>query len=189
MAKLNGLHLHVEKESLMNDVNVPQHPVEKGIKLSDHVERLPQSLSLTGKILRDSGSKVNSVISDITKLQKDGKPITYSGRKVYHNMVVKNFSYDADANIANGFNFTIVLQEIRIANKSYTTGSKSAKPESKSGLKQTEGKNTGKQYHTIKKGDTYWALGIKYGTPWQTLYEWNKTDPRKLQIGQKIRVK
>lgn len=189
MAKLNGIELHVEKESLSNDVNVPQHPVEKGIKLSDHVERLPQGLSLSGKILRDKGSQVNSVISDIMKLQKEGKPVTYSGRKVYHNMAVKNFSYDADANIANGFNCTLNLQEIRIASQSYKTGSKSAQSESKSGLKQTQDKNTGKQYHTVKKGDTYWELGPKYGTTWQQLYEWNKTDPRKLQIGQKIRVK
>ena len=189
MAKLNGINLHVEKETLQNNVNVPQHPVEKGIRLSDHVERLPQSLFLTGKILRKSGSQVNSVISDIMKLEKNGTPITYSGRKVYHNMAVTNFSYDADANIANGFNFTLTLQEIRIAGKSYKTGAKSAKSESKSGLKQTQGQNTGEQYHTIKKGDTYWALGIKYGTPWQTLHEWNKTDPKKLQIGQKIRVK
>ncbi|MEQ6856067.1 phage baseplate protein [Lysinibacillus capsici] len=189
MAKLNGIHLHVERESLINDVNVPQHPVEKGIKLSDHVERLPQSLSLTGKILRKSGSQVNSVISDIANLQKNGTQVTYSGRKVYHNMVVKNFSYDADANIANGFNFTIVLQEIRIAGQSYKTGAKSAQPESKAGLKQTQGQNTGKQYHTVKKGDTYWALGIKYGVKWQQLQEWNGYDPKKIPIGAKLRVK
>ncbi len=189
MAKLNGIDLHVERETLHNNVNVPQHPVEKGVKLSDHVERLPQSLSLTGKILRNSGSQVNSVISDIMKLEKEGATVTYSGRKVYHNMVVVNFSYDADANIANGFNFNLTLQEIRIAGQSYKTGAKSAKPESKSGLKQTQNQNTGKQYHTVKKNDTYWALAQKYGTTWQQLYEWNKYEPRKIPIGVKLRVK
>ncbi|MGG0666971.1 phage baseplate protein [Lederbergia citrisecunda] len=190
MARLNSLYLHVEREALENDVNVPQHPVEKGIKLSDHIERLPQSLSLSGKILRKTGSEVNSAIASIINLEKSGKIATYTGRKVYYNMVVTNFSYNADANIANGFNFTMTLQEIRIAGQSYKTGAKSAKSESTSGLKQTQNQNTGSQTHTIKKGDTLWALAPKYGTTWQNLQKINgNIDPTKLQIGQKIRVK
>lgn len=190
MAKLNSLYLHVEKEALDNDVNVPQHPVENGIRISDHIERLPQSLSLSGKILRKTSSAVNSAIASIINLEKQGKVATYTGRKVYHNMVVKNFSYDADSNIANGFNFTMTLQEIRIAGKSYKTGSKSAKPESTSGQKQTQNKNTGKATHTVRKGDTLWALAPKYGTTWQQLQKLNgNIDPKKLKVGQKLRVK
>ncbi|MGA4517198.1 phage baseplate protein [Solibacillus silvestris] len=190
MAKINGLSLHVEKETLQNNVNVPQHPVESGIKLTDHVERLPQSLFLVGKILRSNSSQVNSVISDLLNLEANGTTITYSGRKVYHNMVISNFSYDADANIANGFNFSLTLQEVRISGQSYKTGAKSAKSESSTGLKQTQSQTAGSATHVVKKGDTLWDLAPKYGTTWQQLQKLNgNIDPKKLQIGQKLKVK
>lgn len=189
MARLGDIELHVERESLKNDVGVPTHPVEDGAKLSDHVERLPKSLSLTGKVIRDSMGEAKSIIQAIRVMSYKGETATYTGRMVHHNMAVTNFTYEADANIANGFNFTATLQEIRIANQSYKTDSSSAKSSSTAGLQQTQNQQSGAKYHTIKKGETYWDLAPKYGTTWQQLEKLNGTDPKKLQVGQKIRVK
>lgn len=188
MEKFNGVNLHVEKESMKHDVGVPGHPVEDGIPLSDHVERGPMILSLSGKILGEP-NEIDSVLNSLMSMQKEGKVGTYTGRGVFYNMAVVTLSIDADANIANGHNFSMELKEIRKAGSSYNASNTSARKESSTGLKQSQNQNTTQQMHTIKKGDTYWDLEKKYGTSWQQLQEWNKTDPRKLQIGQKIRVK
>lgn len=39
MAKINAIKIDVLKEELQNDVELPSHPVEKGINLTDHVEK------------------------------------------------------------------------------------------------------------------------------------------------------
>ena len=188
MATFNGVKLHVERESMGHTVNVPEHPVEEGIPLSDHVERGSMTLSLSGKILGEP-NEIESVLNSLMTMQQEGKVGTYSGRGIYYNMAVVTLSIDTDANIANGHNFTMELKEIRRAGFSYSASNPSARKESSTGLKQTQNKNTAQQTHTIKKGDTYWDLADKYGTTWQQLYEWNKLDPRELPVGQKIRVK
>lgn len=46
------------------------------------------------------------------------------------------------------------------------------------------------QYHTISQGDTFWTLENKYSLPHGQLQTLNKElDPKKLQIGQQIRIK
>lgn len=46
------------------------------------------------------------------------------------------------------------------------------------------------QYYTVKKGDTLSAIAKKYGTTYQTLAKMNGiSNPNKIYVGQKIRVK
>lgn len=45
------------------------------------------------------------------------------------------------------------------------------------------------KYYTIKKGDTFWALNVRFGYPQGTIDRLNPTlHPRRLRIGQKIRI-
>lgn len=188
MATLGSIVLHVEKESVQDNANISQHPVETGIKLSDHVERLPKGLSISGKIIRDTEEEAKTVVQSIRRSKNRGEVFLYRGRVIAYDMSISDFTYEADANIANGYNFSMTLKEIRIAGDSYTTEEKSAKEETVSGQKQVVNQKN-EQYHTIKKGDTLWDLAPKYGTTWQKLQELNNIDPTKLKVGQKIRVK
>lgn len=48
-SKINGYLVHVEKEDADIDVDIPTHKVEKGINLSDHVERKPVIVKISGR--------------------------------------------------------------------------------------------------------------------------------------------
>lgn len=189
MAKLGRITLHVEKETVTDNANLPTHPVESGAKISDHIEKLPKTITLSGKVIRKTIGEAKSVIQSIRELKNTGKLSMYSGRVVAYDMAVVDLEYSADADIANGFNINITLQEVRIANSNYSSASKSAKKETTSGQKQTVNQNTSTNYHIVKKGETYSSIASKYGVTWQSLYEINKTDPKKLQIGQKLIIK
>jgi GH25 family lysozyme M1 (1,4-beta-N-acetylmuramidase) len=49
------------------------------------------------------------------------------------------------------------------------------------------------QYYVVKKGDKLSKIGPRFGTPWRTIYNWNKSvigsDPNKIFPGQRLRVK
>lgn len=51
---------------------------------------------------------------------------------------------------------------------------------------------TGAKYYTVKAGDTLWAISIKFygtGTKWKAIADANGvTEPKKLQIGKKLRI-
>jgi len=87
------------------------------------------------------------------------------------------------------------LQKVRIADPSYEKIEQpqrsQVKPTSNAGRKQTENapQEDDEVYHTIRQGQTFYAIAPKYGTTWQKIIELNpETDPKTLQIGQRVRV-
>jgi LysM repeat protein len=175
----------VEKETSNNDAELGEQPVEEGLPLTDHSREKPISLSINGKIIRETDAQAKSVTDAINNYKKKKQKISYEGRRIYHNMMIETFQLSTDKSTANGYSFTMTLREIRIAKPSYVSTGKS-----NAGRKQTQnGKGSGaKEYHKVKKGDTYWALGIKYGTPWPQLEKWNGYPPRRIPIGVRLRV-
>lgn len=184
---IDGYLVQVFSEGTGNKMDVTQQPVEEGLSLTDHVERKPQVISLSGLLIRPTKERVERLINQLELRMRNGTVITYEGRRIYTNMVIESFDYDADASIGNGYTFSMTLIEVRMAKPSYV---KETKPVTTSGSKQTANKNTGPIMHVIKKGETYWAISPKYGTTWQAVQALNPgVDPRKLQIGQKVRIK
>ncbi|MFP7481249.1 LysM peptidoglycan-binding domain-containing protein [Weissella paramesenteroides] len=57
-----------------------------------------------------------------------------------------------------------------------------------SGKKQAKAPSSG-VYVTVRPGNTYWGWWVKYGTPIQTLRNWNHWPDRRIPIGARARVK
>lgn len=190
--KLGGYLIHVVSESIKGDVNVIEQPAEEGLPLTDHVEKKPFILSIEGTLVRPSQARVDELISALEKFRDSGKMISYEGRRIYKNIVIETFSFDADKSISNGYRFSMRLKQIRIAKTAYVAlppkPKTQVKPKTNAGKKQQVNKKKSLVYHVVKRGDTYWALGIKYGVKWQQIQSWNKYAARAIPIGAKLRV-
>lgn len=192
-SSVQGYLLLVETEEKTGDVGVPAHPVEDGLALNDHVERQPFGLSLTGKLIRPTNDRLERLIQVLEGYRDKGTIVSYEGRRIYQNMLIEKFTYRADKSMKNGYTFTMSLRQVRVADSPYIAPTPQVKAQvkktSEAGRKQTENKKTSPVYHVVKKGDTYYALGLKYGTPWPQLETWNSYPPRSIPIGVKLRVK
>ncbi|WP_157930361.1 phage baseplate protein [Mycobacteroides abscessus] len=190
--KLGGYLIHVIRESIQGDVNVIEQPAEEGLPLTDHIEKKPFMLSIEGTLVRPTQERVDQLIATLEKFRDSGKLLSYEGRRIYSNIVIENFSYDADHKISNGYRFSMKLKQIRIAKSAYIALPPKPKTQVKTvtsaGKKQPANKKNTPVYHVVKQGDTYWALGNKYGVKWQQLQSWNKYAPTKIPIGAKLRV-
>lgn len=190
-SKLHGLLIHVEDEDADIDVDAPTHKVEKGIDLSDHVERKPIVVKLSGLLVRPTADRVETLIQKLQAIEFEGKLITYEGRRIYKNMLLHGLSIKANFKVMNGYKFTCTLTEVRIGQSSYVNPKIKAVTASKAkaGRKQTENKKGIKATtHTVKKGDTYSSLAKKYGVTVASLQKLNGYDPRKIPIGAKLKV-
>lgn len=201
MATINGLYIFVEDESLQHDVESSSHPVEKGVEITDHVQRKPQELSLKGKIVDHNGAKASDILEKIKQLQKSGSMIYYLGRNSMVNMQIQSFSTSHPNTVWGGCEFNMTLKEVRIAKPAYN-----ASRVNNGGTQQVDKGENKNIYHTVKKGDCVWSLVItgayksldpKYSKPmdkcnWvmsqnQSAFS-RKNDFRTLQIGKKILV-
>ncbi|WP_332649659.1 LysM peptidoglycan-binding domain-containing protein [Lysinibacillus sp. 54212] len=187
---INGYAVLVQNENVDLDVDIPSHKVEKGINVTDHVERQPKVVKLTGKLIRPTPSHLEAVVNEFYKWEKTGKLNTYEGRRIYKNMLMHGLQLKASVDMMNGYDFSCTLTELDIANPSYVapTVSPQVKGVTSSGQKQNANKKTSEVYHTVKKGDTYWGLSKKYGSSIAQLQKWNKYEPTKIPIGVKLRV-
>lgn len=189
-SRINGLLVHITNEDAEMDVDIPTHKVEKGINISDHVERQPEVVKLSGLLVRPTAERVESLVTQLKAIETKGVLIVFEGRRIYKNMLMSGFSIIADSEIMNGYKFSCSLTEVRIAQSSYVS------PKTKiviaavaqAGRKQTENKKQSPIYHVVKKGDTYTSLGSKYGVKWQQIQSWNRYDPKKIPINAKLRV-
>ena len=119
MATINGIYVWVEKESMGRPVKVPQHPVEKGLPITDLVVKEAKSLSISGKIVDTKNMKADAIISKLEELEYNGSLINYSGREVVSNFMIVDFNADKDNKIHGGANFDMELLEVRISKSAY----------------------------------------------------------------------
>lgn len=200
MARLNGLYIFVVDEDKSYGVDVTEHVVEDGISISDHVKRKAMTLSISGEIV---GTNASSVLSKIKSMHMGGTLCTYSGRTSLSNCLIVDFSTSHPHTIWGGCEFTMTLKEIRTASTTYKqTTAKKTKQTKKTGTQQVKKKTKVTYvYHTVKKGDTIWALVAsskapykKYGLSCDEVMKLNpsafsrKGDFRTLQVGKKIIV-
>ena len=155
MALLNNLYIFVEDESVAFDTESTSHPVEKGVELTDHIQKKPVVITLKGKIVDHSGEKASDILSKVKQLQQSGSLIYYTGRNSANNMQIQSFSTSHPNTVWGGCNFDMTLKEVRIAKPAYDASKTNA-----AGTQQIEkGENT-EVYHTVKKGDCVWSLVI-----------------------------
>lgn len=190
-SKLHGLLIHVVDEDADIDVDTPTHKVEKGIDLSDHVERKPIVVKISGLLIRPTADRVETLVQKLQAIEFEGKLITYEGRRIYKNMLVSGLTIKANSGVMNGYRFSLTLTEVRIGQSSYVKPKVKAVTafKAKAGRKQTENKKSIKATtHIVKKGDTYSSLAKKYGVSVDSLQKLNGYDSRKIPIGAKLKV-
>lgn len=199
MATINGMYIFVKDEEVSYGVEVAEHTVESGIEISDHVKREAATISISGKIV---GKNANSVRSSIKQMHQTGVVCRYSGRTSMSNCLITSFSTSHPNTVWGGCEFSMTLKEIRTATTSYVKTSEKKKDTKKTGTQQVEKKSKETNvYHTVKKGDTIWALVAapkapykKYGMSCDEVMKLNpsafsrKGDFRTLQIDKKIIV-
>lgn len=188
MGKLGSYTIGVIEEGANFSVKATQYPVEKGVSITDHVERELETFALTGKVTGDNAAKAEEYFK---KMQYAGKPVTYVGRMRLKSVLITNFTKKQNNKIANGFIFSMDLQEVRVAKSSVVrkkkkgTGTNQKKPKGKPSSKS--------RYYVVKKGDTLWDIATKYyGKPdYRTIYNSNKDkvrDPDLIYPGQKFLI-
>lgn len=199
MATLNGMYIFVIDEEMSHSIEVTEHPVEEGINISDHTKRNPIELSISGEIV---GNNAASVMTKIETMQSNGTLCMYAGRSTLSNCLITQFSHSHPHTIWGGCEFSMTLKEIRTASTSYKKPATQVKQTNKTGTQQVKKKSKVTYvYHTVKKGDTIWALVAsskapykKYGLSCDDVMKMNpsafsrKGDFRTLQIGKKIIV-
>ncbi len=186
MAKLDGLKIDNMQESFINSVSTTAYPVEKGLPITDSVQRQPKTFSISGKILGKTAQEAETIRNSLETKQNKGQLVKYVGRISASDVLITNFNGNYDSNIANGFSASIDLQQIRIAKTPYVEKTSN---QTVSGKKPVVNKKPTDVFHTVKKGDTYWALARKYGVPLATLMKQNPWPARKIPIGVKMKIK
>lgn len=200
MALINNIYIFVEDEELTHDAESSSHPVEKGVDITDHVQRKPYELSISGKIVDYNGIKASDTLSKLKTMQKSGSLITYQGRNHAGNAQIQSFSTSHPYTNWGGCDFSMTLKEVRIAKPAYTATKKNSVGTQQ--VSKGENKNV---YHTVKKGDCIWNLVTKNYKTLEPKYskvmqkcQWvmdhnpsafsRKGDFRTLKIGAKILI-
>jgi LysM repeat protein len=192
-SKIAGYEIQVTSESIGKSVSISEHPVEEGFVISDHVQMDVQPFDLRVIIIRPTFERAQKAVDYFEKKMKNGEKVTYhNGKKTYTNLLIESMDISRDSGLSNGYSGSIKLKKVRIAQQAYIPPKENSqiKKTTNSGRKQTQNKsNTPEKYHTIRSGETYWGIAPKYGTTWQAIQKLNPgVDPKRLQIGQKVRV-
>lgn len=190
MAKIEGYKVDSMQESFTNSVTTTSYPVEKGLPLTDSVQRQPKTFSASGKILGKKAKNADEIRKNIEKKMNAGKPVKYVGRIKASDVLITNFTGTYDSTIGNGFSFSMDMQQVRVAKTPYR---KKKTKKTTAGKKTVTKKasNTAsnmKKYHTVKDGDTYSAVARKYGTTIAKLRQLNKWPDTKIPTGVKLRI-
>jgi LysM repeat protein len=151
-------------------------------------------MTITGKIL---GPDAANIREKLKEAMFRGERLDYVGRNAFRRVLIANIQTEHDYEVANGYRFTMTLQQVRIVKPSYAPFLNDpillsqVKPTTSAGLQQVANRPPAgtAQYHTMRRGETFYSIAPKYGTTWQTLIALNPSvDPKRLQIGQKVRV-
>lgn len=186
MAKLDGHKIDNMQESFTNSVYTTAYPVEKGLPITDSVQRQPKTFNVSGRILGKTPQAAETIRNALEVKQNKGQLVKYVGRISVSDVLITNLNGNYDATIANGFSVSIDLQQVRIAKTPYVEKSSN---QTVSGKKPVINKKPTGVFHSVKKGDTYWALARKYGVSLATLMKQNPWPARRIPIGVKMKIK
>lgn len=190
-SKLADLLIHVTNEEAVIDADIPTHKTETGIDLTDHVERKPTVVRLSGILIRPTEDRQETLIKKLEDTESSGKLVTYEGRRIYKNMLMSNLNIKAHAKIMNGYEFTLTLTEVRIGKSAYVQPKTKAttSPVESAGRKQTANTKEDNIHHVTKKGDTYWGLAKKYGVTIDSLRKLNGYPDKQIPVGAKLKIR
>lgn len=110
----------VINENHTSEVNIPKHPVERGVKVSDHVWRDPYKVELECII---DGPGVMDAYAGLLSVQDEAEPFDFvSGLKVYENMLIEGLYPVRDKDYGRVLKFNATLMEVIIVSPSGPAG-------------------------------------------------------------------
>lgn len=113
----------VISEEHESEMEIAEHPVEKGAKISDHAWRLPYRVTLESAIAGERGVASFQQLLDVQAAAEPFSLVT--GLKVYQNMLIKRLTATRDRENARVLKFEAELQEVVIVNTESSGGSSS----------------------------------------------------------------
>ncbi|PZD96401.1 hypothetical protein DNH61_07780 [Paenibacillus sambharensis] len=152
MATIDGHYVLVESEEPSYENQATEQPVEKGVNLTDHVQRLARKLSIKGIVAGPGASRKRAYL---IQASDSGKVVYYSGRNTFRG-VITGLTTGHTSSIADGFTFSMTLREIRVASSSTVSQLPLAirsqvSPVTSSGTKQTKSKRDESTEMHLKK--------------------------------------
>lgn len=113
----------VISEEHESEMEIAEHPVEKGAKISDHAWRLPYRVTLESAI---AGERAVASFQQLLDVQSAAEPFSLvTGLKVYQNMLIKRLTATRDRENARILKFEAELQEVVIVSTESSGGSSS----------------------------------------------------------------
>lgn len=179
MATINGHYLLVEDESYDFSIDVTDQPVEKDIDVTDHVQRKPRVLSLTGVVV-ENAAKFEAFLKEASE---KGTIVRYVGRTTFSGLIT-GFAPSRNYKNATGFAYSLTIKEIRVATTSYVndlplpvkaqtvkivnSGTKQTKDKKKSKAKSKTSSKKDSKGKTSKSSTKEKVEKVKFkpGSPW-----------------------
>ena len=171
MALLNGIYIFVESEETGRDFDISSHPVEKGLPTTDHVNRHPATLDISGVIPGDPKNPTHSedIRQKIVQLASSGSLVTYQGVNYYSDCLIESFQTEHTNKVNGAMTFSMTIREVLFATSPYDPSKKIAAKQTVQQSSSGEGEYV---IHTVQAGDTIWDLCIKNNAPYKQ-YGWS----------------
>lgn len=97
-----------------SEMEIAEHPVESGAKISDHAWRTPYRVTLESVV---DGARAVAAFQQILAVQETAEPFSLvTGLKVYPNMLIKRISATRDKEHGRVLKFEAECQEVIIVN-------------------------------------------------------------------------
>ena len=160
MAILNGLYIHVVSESMDREVHATSHPVEEGVPTTDTVQARALSISLSGKIVDYGNMKASQVLAKLYAWRESGSLLVYKGRNIASSLQIRSLHTDHPNTNNGGADFTMTLQEVRIAKSSYVPKKSSTAQKETAAKKDTSVIKVGSKV-VFKGGSVYVSSDAK----------------------------
>ncbi|UVI28164.1 phage baseplate protein [Paenibacillus spongiae] len=114
MATLDGHYLLAETETPNFAVDITEQPVEKGINITDHVQRKARTVGISGFVV---GPDAGKVLSYLRNSSDTGRIIKYVGRTAITGLI-KDLTTSHTYSVADGYSISFTIIEVRIASPS-----------------------------------------------------------------------
>jgi len=101
----------IVSEEAFSEMEIPEHPVEKGAKVSDHAWRKPEVINLEAA----NADAAQAGYDAFKEVQKRAEPFDFmSGWTLHKNMLIQTLNPSRDKETGQIFNFSCILKEVII---------------------------------------------------------------------------